>query len=198
MSQQNLCQWSPIPSELVCTQSVSLWAVSNAKWIGLGSWCFRCSKRMFIDTSTFLTRMKLLPKYPLVHWYLVILYQPIWFPLTVGHGLLLQWFCRTYNFTPVCQKVYTIWVGPPSSPENQFWWAADMEARLARPFFPIDREAALSHCWLLHLVVSRCTQCREIPTLNNCGCPCDAGMLGHVSEPAISCGGLPDPPCSSA
>ena len=31
-----------------------------------------------------------------------------------------------------------------------------MEARLARPFFPIDREAALSHCWLLHLVVSRC------------------------------------------
>ena len=46
---------------------------------------------------------------------------------------------------------------------------------------PIDREEAASQPPPLHLVVSPCTWWREIPTLNNCGCPCDAVMLGHVS-----------------
>ena len=92
------------------------------------------------------------------------------FPLCIGYGqsLLahlipfdnLTWTTSIVNLLNIklysCQKVYTIWVVTLSSPENQFGWAADTEARLARPFFPIDREAALSHCWLLHLVVSRC------------------------------------------
>ena len=68
----------------------------------------------------------------------------------------------------------------PVSLENQFLLGSSRSGGQQAPSLLIARRPPVSHRrW--HLVVSPCTWWREIPTLNNCGCPCDAVMLGHVS-----------------